>query len=162
MEIGFRGNQGGLNWFANYSFLEATYQTNMVLENALGPVHVRPGDNIPSLPAHIVKFGAEYELLPGWFLGGNLVYNGSRYLRGDDANTNPQVKDFVIVNLDSHYDITKNVQVFTMANNVFDERYDGFGLLNRNAYSQPVGTPEAFVTPGAPISGWAGIKVRFD
>jgi hypothetical protein len=45
-----------------------------------------------------------------------------------------------------------------MARNVFDAKYETFGVMNRNFFA---GQSERFVGPGAPIAGWAGIRVRF-
>lgn len=162
VEIGLRGKFDKLGWYANYSYLDATYQNNVVLQNALGPVTVRVGDHIPSLPPYLVKFGVDYEVLKGWFFGGTLLYNASQYLQGDYNNQFPKVSGYVTVNLNTHYNVSKNVQLYALALNIFDERYQTFGLVNRNAFSNPTGNPSAFVMPGAPLSGWAGVKVTFD
>jgi len=47
-----------------------------------------------------------------------------------------------------------------MARNVFDANYETYGIVNRNFFKG--GNPEAFLGPGAPISGWAGIRVKFE
>jgi hypothetical protein len=51
-----------------------------------------------------------------------------------------------------------------MANNVFDTDYENFGVVNRNFFTGAPkgGTPERFLGPGAPIGGWAGVRVRWD
>jgi iron complex outermembrane receptor protein len=163
-EVGLQGQIGSLNWYANYSFVQATYETHATLQNALGSQNVRPGDRIPGIPQQLVKLGAEYELLTGWFFGGDLQYASSQYLRGDDQNDLPQVPEYVVVNLHTRYRVHQNVELFAMANNVFDTKYENFGVVNRNFFSGAPdgGTPERFLGPGAPIGGWAGIRVRFD
>lgn len=114
---------------------------------------MRPGDRIPSIPRHLVKLGAEYELLPGWFFGGDLQYASSQYLRGDDQNQWPPAPEYAVVNLHTRYRVHQHVELFAMANNVFDVEYENFGVVNRNFFSGAPdgGTPERFLGPGAPI-----------
>ena len=163
-EVGLQGNHGSFNWYVNYSFIDATYETHATLQNALGPETVSPGDRIPGIPQQLVKLGAEYELLTGWFFGGDLQYASSQYLRGDDENQLPQVPEYVVVNLHTRYRVHKHVEIFAMANNVFDTDYENFGVVNRNFFTGAPdgGTPERFLGPGAPIGGWAGVRVRWD
>lgn len=161
VELGFKGHTERLSWYTNYSYVDATYESAITLQNAIGPENVRPGDRIPSIPHNLLKFGVDYEVLRGWRIGLDLLYASSQYLRGDDHNQSPQIPDYVVVNLNSRYRLTENVEIFALANNVFDEQYQSFGLVNRNAFSNPVGNVESFLSPGANIAGWAGIRVRF-
>jgi iron complex outermembrane recepter protein len=161
-ELGLNGAWEKLNWYLNYSFVDATYQTTATLNNALGTVRVKPGNLIPGIPQQTVKLGAEYEILKGWFFGGDLQYASSQYLRGNDNNSSqfPKVSEYAIVNLNTRYQVTKNVELFAMARNVFDTNYETYGIINQNFFKG--GTGEAFLGPGAPISGWAGVRVKFD
>jgi iron complex outermembrane receptor protein len=158
-ELGLGGQWEALNWFLNYSFVDATYQSDVVLNNALGPVYVRAGDYIPSIPQQSVKLGAEYEILKGWFFGGDMQYASSQWSRGDDSNRYPKVSEYAIVNLNTRYKVTKNVEVFAMARNVFNTQFQTFGVMNHNFFT---GLGERFVGPGAPASGWAGLRLSFD
>ena len=158
-EVGLQGVWEKLTWKVNYSFIDATFQTDTVLGNPLGPVPVQKGDRIPSIPQQLVKLGAEYEILEGWFFGGDLQFASSQYVRGDYNNQLPQVPEYAIVNLNTRYVVTKNVEVFAMARNVFDTRYENYGVVNQNFFT---GQPERFLGPGAPIGGWGGIRVMFD
>ncbi|BBL76334.1 membrane protein [Methylomagnum ishizawai] len=163
-EVGLQGGHGGFNWYINYSFIDATYQTHATLQNALGPETVSPGDRIPGIPQQLVKLGAEYEILDGWFFGGDLQYASSQYLRGDDQNVLPQVPEYTVVNLHTRYKVEEHVELFAMANNVFNTDYSNFGVVNRNFFTGAPdgGTPERFLGPGAPIGAWAGVRVHFD
>jgi len=159
-ELGLNGVWKKLNWYINYSFVDATFRTAAALNNAVGQVNVKPGNHIPAIPQQTVKLGAEYEILNGWFFGGDLQYVSSQYLRGDDSNQYAKVSEYAIVNLNTRYEVTKNVELFAMARNVFDANYETYGIVNRNFFKG--GNPEAFLGPGAPISGWAGIRVKFE
>lgn len=164
VELGLQGTFKKLTWYANYSFIEATYQTRATLQNALGPQQIEPGNRIPGIPEQLVKFGAEYEILPGWFFGGDLQYASNQFLRGDDENRLAQVPEYVVVNLHSRYRVTKHLEIFALANNVLDTEYETFGVVNRNFFSGAPegGTPERFLGPGAPIGGWAGLRVYWN
>jgi iron complex outermembrane recepter protein len=161
-EFGVKGHSERLNWYANYSLIDATYQSNILLQNAIGPVNVQTGDQIPSVPQNLLKFGVDYECLNGWRLGFDLNYVSSQYLRGDDHNQSAQLPNYVVANLNSSYRLGKGVELFAFVNNLFDESYNSFGLINRNAFSNPAGQVEPFVSPGAGIAGWAGIRLRLD
>lgn len=164
VELGLQGNHERFNWYMNYSFIDATYQSYATLQNALGPVSVSPGDRIPSIPQNLVKAGAEVEILTGWFFGGDLQYASSQYLRGDDNNRLSPVPSYTVVNLHTRYRVQEHVELFAMANNVFNADYENFGVVNRNYFSGAPngGTPSRFLGPGAPIGGWAGIRVLFN
>ncbi len=149
-----------LNWYLSYGFVDATYQTTAVLSNALGSETVTPGSRIPSIPQNTLKFGAEYEILHNWFFGGDLQYVSSQYARGDDQNIYPQIPNYTIVNLNIRYLITKNIELFAMGRNIFDQRYASFGQLGQNAYLNNQIT--TFMGPGAPATGYAGIRLHWE
>ncbi len=161
LELGISGDVGRLRWFANYSIIDATYQSSTVLENAVGPVAVRPGDTIPGVPSQLVKAGFDFEILEGWRFGADLQYVASQYLRGDDNNRFAPVPEYVILNINTRYRVHKYLELYALARNLADERYDTFGLVNRSAYSTPTGNVERFLSPGAPIGAWAGFRVAF-
>lgn len=142
--------------------MDATYQSAITLQNAIGSVNVNPGDRITSIPHKLIKFGVDYEVLRGWRIGMDLFYASSQYLPGDDNNQLPRIPGYTVVNLNSSYKLTENIEIFAMANNVFDEDYNSFGLVNRNAFSNPVGNVESFLSPGTSIAGWAGVRLQLD
>ncbi len=149
-----------LNWYLSYGFVDATYQTTAVLSNALGSETVTPGDRIPSIPKSTVKFGAEYEIFHDWFFGGDLQYVSSQYARGDDQNIYPQIPGYTVVNLNTRYIVTKNVELFAMGRNIFDQHYNSFGQLGQNVFLN--NQTSTFVGAGAPATGYAGIRLHWD
>jgi outer membrane receptor protein involved in Fe transport len=88
-----------------------------------------------------------------------MQYASSQWSRGDDSNRYPKVREYAIVNLNTRYKVTKNVEIFAMARNVFDTSYQTFGAINRNFFT---GQGERFVGPGVPASGWAGVRLSFE
>lgn len=158
IEAGVNYASDRLNWYLSYGFVDATYQASSVLQNALGPESVKPGDRIPGIPQNTLKAGAEYQILPGWFFGGDLQYASNQYARGDDANVHPQVSGWAVMNLNTRYVLTRNVELFAMGRNIFNNHYATFGMLNHNSFD---GINSAFLGPGAPATGYAGVRVQF-
>jgi iron complex outermembrane receptor protein len=163
VEVGLKGNWNHLHYYANWSFVNATYQTTATLMTNQGPETIHPGNHIPGIPQQLVKVGLEYEVLPGWFLGADLQYVSTSFLRSDDANRFPVLPEFVVLNLESRYRITSNVEVFALATNVLDQKFETIGMMLPNFFTgEPGGgTVERFLGPGAPIGGWAGLRIRF-
>ena len=151
-----------LNWYINYGFVDATYQSSAELSNGLPLPNtntVVAGNKIPSIPENTLKFGSEYELFQHFFLGGDAQYVSSQYARGDDANTHSQISDYTVVNLNSRYVITKNVELFAMGRNVLDNHYATFGQLGTNFFT---GGTTQFQGPSAPATAYAGVKIHWE
>jgi iron complex outermembrane recepter protein len=124
------------NAYANYTFVDATYQNALTISSpndpaadANGNIFVVPGDHIPAIPAHRFKAGAEYAVTDAWKVGADLNVTGSQYLIHDDSNQNPKVPAYAVVNLHSSYQATKNIEVFGMVNNLFNQRYYSAGTF---------------------------------
>ena len=161
IELGLSGLAlESLNWYMSYGFVDATYQSNAQLFNGLGAESVIAGNKIPSIPANTLKFGSEYELFHNFFLGGDLQYVSSQYSRGDDTNSNPQIPAYAIVNLNTRYVINKNVELFATGKNIFDNHYVSFSQLGQNFFNN--NNPTQFQGPGAPATGYAGIRVHWN
>ena len=167
VELGFNGafNENKLKWYANYSYIDATFETSFNVFNENNPAGdettVNNGDSIPSIPKHNVKLGVDYDFTPKFSLGFNASYLSSQYYRGDEANNNDKLPAYALVNLQSRYKLNKHVEFFAKVDNVFDNDYETFGL-----YGEPNEAPgldslddPRFVGAGAPRSGWIGIKV---
>ena len=161
IELGLSGLAlDSLNWYMSYGFVDATYQSNAQLFNGLGAESVIAGNKIPSIPANTLKFGSEYELFHNFFFGGDLQYVSSQYARGDDTNSSPQIPDYAIVNLNTRYVINKNVELFATGKNIFDNHYVSFSQLGQNFFNN--NNPTQFQGPGAPATGYAGIRVHWN
>lgn len=169
MELGLNGQWQRLNWFMNYSYVEATYETafsaasaNHPLANSEGEIQVQAGDDIPGIPDHTLKLGGDYAITSKLSVGADLLYKSGVYLRGDESNQLGKLDDYTTVNVRGNYQLTKRINLFAMVNNLFDEEYSSFGLLG-----EPDEVPgfenfenPRFVGVGAPISGFIGVRVE--
>jgi iron complex outermembrane receptor protein len=91
---------------------------------------------------------------------------GSRYFVGDDANQNPKLPAYWLVNLHASYQLTKEVQIFGLINNVFDKRYSLFGTFFDPGDVANVGLPIVLTDHrtevlGAPLAAYGGIRITF-
>jgi iron complex outermembrane receptor protein len=87
---------------------------------------------------------------------------GSQYLVGDQSNQNPKVPAYWVVNLHSSYQVSKNVEIFGLARNLFNQRYHSFGTFFQTdslPYLQ-LTDPRTFI-PGAPLTAYAGLRARW-
>ena len=120
--------------YAAYSLTDATYRftgniasPNNPSADANGNVPVVPGKRIPGIPRHQLKASIEYAATSDWKIGGNVTAVGSQYYVGDDGNQNAKLPAYWVANLYTSYQLTKEVQLFALVNNVFDQRYSTYG-----------------------------------
>jgi iron complex outermembrane receptor protein len=159
--------------YAGYSFIDATYQfagdlpsPNNPLADADGNVHVVPGKRIPGIPRHQAKFGLDFSPTPLWKLGADIAAVGSRFFLGDDANQNKKLPGYWLLNLRTSYQLTKEVQLYLLLNNVLDKRYALFGTYFNPQSAANVGLPVVLTDHrsevlGQPLSVYGGIRVTF-
>jgi outer membrane receptor protein involved in Fe transport len=187
MESAFSGSVGNIDWFANYSFVDATFQDNFVVtspnhpiwssdpgnarlvdldgDNTLDPavdgMQVRAGDRIPGIPQHTLKIGGDYWFNDALSLGIDMVYNSDQYFRGDEANQDGTVNGFVVFNLRARYQVNDHVSLFTRVDNLFNNDYESFGLYGEanEITGFEAFTNQRFLGAGAPIGIWMGMKV---
>lgn len=171
------------NAYANYTYVDATYRSAATLSSPSNPnaltdpnndvqfINVKPGDHIPGIAAHRFKAGVEYQATDAWKIGGDLNFVGSQYLIHDDTNQSPKVPAYAVVNLHTSYQVTPNIELFGLINNVFNQHYyvggtffetGGFHSTTRgvpNLMAQ-LTDPRTFV-PGMPLAAYAGIRAKF-
>ena len=182
--MGMSSKADKLSFQANYSYVDATFETPFeavsssnseavaAVLNGPGLIQVNKGNRIPGVPHHTFKLRIGYEITPSWTVGSNIITTSSRYARGDENNqdVHGKIPGYSVVNLDSHYSINENWKLFAKVQNLFDRNYATFGQLGVNEFGRG-GTwnndPSAwnntqFQTPGAPRAGWIGITYEFD
>jgi len=113
--------------YGDYGLVDATFQSAIILRSPANPsadanglIAVRPGDHLPSIPQHRLKLGADYSLTENWKIGGDLIIASDQYLRGDEANQNPKIPGYFVVNLRTSYEIGERFEVFGLVQNLFE------------------------------------------
>jgi iron complex outermembrane recepter protein len=165
---------GPLTVAANYSYVDATYQSTWTESSssnssadANGNITVRPGDRIPGIPQNTIKLRLDYAATPKWNVGTNLTYRGTIFARGDEDNqdVNGTVAGYFLIDLDTTYNVTKQLQIFATVTNLLNKRYSSFAILGENDFNGPDHTfnganpvNEQFLGIGAPRGAWVGLR----
>ncbi len=157
--------------YANYAFVDATYQfagkiasPNNPSADANGDIFVTPGKQIPGIPRHQIKGGLDYAVTPAWKLGGDVIWVGSQWYVGDDANQNVKIADYWVANLHTSYQMTKELQIYGLVNNLFNRKFATFGTYFDpqsvvNALANPP-TDHRTITPAQPLSVYVGLRAK--
>ena len=165
IELGLNGIINKLAWYTNYSFIDATFKSSELLASVVDPsgTQISAGDQVPAIPRHNIKLGVNYAFTDQFNLGSSMTYSGSSYARGDENNQLDKVNGYTVFNLNAQYQPTKQVQIWAKIDNVFDKEYANSGIQNFNSFPAGGGEieEERFLSPGAPRSVWAGVKVTF-
>ena len=163
---------GKVSFLAGYSLTDATFRSPLVLDsplnpaaNALGQEVVRAGSQLPGIPMHVGKLGVDWQVTPEWVVGARVLVYSGQVLFGDEANLTPNTGAYWLLDLNSSYQITKNMQVFGSLENALNQNYAVYGTFSPvtavpNIYA-PNTTNTRSVSPGAPIAAYGGVKVTF-
>ena len=157
-------------FYANYNYVDATFQSNLVLNSPNNPLNpmpgsnfateVRPGDRLPGIPAHKFKAGIDYWITSEWRAGANLLAASDQVFFGDEANLNARLPGYALVNMHTSYDLTKNVQIYGIFNNILDKHYGTIGTYF-DITSVPGFSDPRTIVPAPPFSAYGGVKMRF-
>jgi outer membrane receptor protein involved in Fe transport len=195
LDLGLSGTVNKFTLSGSYSYIKATYDSSFDLQGAANSsgddpgdedskITVNKGNNIPGIPKHQFKLRAQYEVIPAWTVGANLVAFSSRYMHGNENNGHQvnspacgvheeqitcgkgKTAGYTIVNLDTQYNVGSGWKVFAKAINIFDKDYETTGRLGASHFGSagvwdPDTTGTRLLAPGAPRAGWIGIRYEF-
>jgi iron complex outermembrane receptor protein len=155
--------------YANYTWIDAIFLDPITLSSPFNPfadvngqIHVVPGDHIPAIPNYRFKAGAEVRINDPWKVGADVIAIGSQYLVGDQSNLNPKVPAYWVINLNTSYKVTKNIEVFGLVRNLFNRHYYLQGtFFDTGSFPYLNLTDPRTFFPGAPLAVYAGIRGTF-
>jgi len=158
----------------SYSYLHATYQAGGDLFGGDRDINIKKGARIAGLPEHTIKLNADWHAATKWLVGGTVIATSSLVTQGNEdgrvaetVSANAKVDGYFLLNLHANYEVTKGLDYFARLNNVFDRRYETYGLMGKSWFdaagnpSANVGEASRFVAPGAPRSILVGLHYRF-
>ncbi|HTB65598.1 MAG TPA: TonB-dependent receptor [Steroidobacteraceae bacterium] len=175
--IGYHGQRWSA--FANYSFVQATFQSALTVPSPSNPfqdengdIQVAPGDRMPGIPESRLKLGADFKIIPQWTVGATLNYVSSAYYVGDESNQLPPLPGYATVNLHTSYQPFAHFEVFASISNLLNRKYATWGILSDptgiNAPGVPAdagtngpGVDNRFQSPAAPFEVFGGVRVSF-
>jgi iron complex outermembrane receptor protein len=158
--------------YANYAFIDATYQFSGELASPNNPfadengnIFVTPGKQIPGIPRHTIKGGVDYWVTPELKLGTDVIWVSSQWFIGDDANQNPKLADYWVANLHGSYQLTKEWQIYGVINNLFNRKFATVGTFFDTQSTVAVAIPNVLtdprmVTPAQPLSVYVGMRAK--
>jgi len=159
---------------ASYTFIDARFQNAITLgspnspfADANGNIQVMPGNQIPAVPRNRLKAGIDYAVTDAFKVGGDALFVTSQYFAGDDSNQFMKLPSYAVFNLHASYQVTKQIQLYARANNIFDNRYASYGTFfdttavpNFANGGAPFTDPRS-LSPAQPRAIYAGMKVTF-
>jgi len=185
-DAGLTGAFDKFSWSAGYSYIKATYESELELTNSLNSasdgdaIQVSKGDRLANIPAHSFKLRLQYAVTPNWTIGSNVNTFSDVYVRGNENNKHQandgldedhvqdsgKIGGYTIVNLDTRYRFgNSGWQVFAKAINIFDKEYATGGMLGENWIENGAfagdDEPSKMIMPGAPRAGWIGVRYEF-
>ena len=189
LDMGLAGDADKFKWSASYSYVRATYDSDVSFvspsnssADSDGAINAKPGDRIPSIPAHQVKLRGQYAITPSWSIGTNVIgfsdtyvwgnennkhsSNASQCNGGDDCATGKgKVSGYFIVNLDTQYNIGHGWNAFAKATNIFNREYNVSGRLAETMFASDGSygseSKQLGILPGAPRGVWVGARYTF-
>lgn len=165
VDFGLNGNVDRFNWSASYSFVHATYDTDVEFANASnsqgasndGIYTAKSGDRLPVIPQHQLKLRGQYTVTPSWNVGANVIGYSSQFVSGNENNSHRansgcvnsdgdtgsdacaqgsgKISGYFIVNLDTQYNFGNGWKMFAKATNIFDKEYNLSGRLAESLFN---------------------------
>lgn len=164
-------------WFFDYSYIEATFDDDFVVNSPHHPVFEREpassaivgtdkllvtsGSSIPGIPQHQVNLGIDFSPDDRFEWGADVLLRSGVYLRGDEANLLDRTDGYAILNLRGAWHVSDNVMLFARIENVFDEDYTTFGLLGDPGEVFAEFSDPRFLGAGPPRGAWVGARVKW-
>jgi iron complex outermembrane recepter protein len=179
VEAGLKYQSERWSVFANYSFVDATFESALLLPSPANPyqdengnIQVEPGDHLPGIPKHRFKVGADYKILPQWSAGATVNVASSQYYFGDESNQFGAMAGYTVVGLHSTFDVTHHVQLFVAINNLFNAKYANYGILSDptgvgapgvppDGVTNGPGVDNRFQSPSNPFAAFGGVRITF-
>jgi outer membrane receptor protein involved in Fe transport len=192
LDLGLSAKLDKLSLSGSYGYVRATYDDSFTLSNESNSsnvdqtIDVTKGKYLAGIPKHQFKLRAQYEVIPAWTVGANLVAFSSRYMHGNENNGHQanslactpaedgdeipcgkgKTGGYAIVNLDTQYNVGSGWKVFAKAINVFDTDYETTGRLGATHFGSSgvwndYTNGTRLLSPGAPRAGWIGVRYEF-
>ncbi len=162
-----------LNLYASYALVDARFLdalqvgSNSPFADANGNVQILPGNRIPAIPRNRIKAGIDFSVTDAFKVGGDALFVSSQYFVGDESNQAQRLPSYAVFNLHASYQINKTFQIYTRADNIFDNRYATYGTFfdtgavpNFANGGAPFTDPRS-VSPARPRAFYAGLKATF-
>ncbi len=154
--------------YANYTYLDAVYLSTFEepspfnpLADANGAIPITNGAPIAGIPKNTVKVGFDYSVTPNWKVGADMVAASGQVIIGNENGALPQVPGYAVFGLHTSYQVGKQLQIYGLVQNIFDQRfYTGGSLFDTGALpnAAPYLTNPTSLGPAKPFAIYGGLK----
>src|SRR5574337_421314 len=155
--------------YANYTFIDAVYLTTFMepspfnpLADANGNIPITNGTPIAGIPKNTLKVGFDYSVTDRWKIGADMVAASGQVAFGNENGAFPQVPGYAVFGVHTSYQIGKQLQVYGLIQNIFDQRfYTAGGLFDTSALpnAAPFLTDPRNFGPGKPFAIYGGLRL---
>ncbi|MGH7498759.1 MAG: TonB-dependent receptor domain-containing protein, partial [Gemmatimonadales bacterium] len=148
----------GHSFYLNYAYTRATFQSQADIfsirsaddADVVNPFptdnEAQPGNRIPLVPDHQIKFGGLVKVGEFVSVGADGRYIGKQYLRGDEANVTTPLDGYFVADARVGLEFGR-WEVNAIVTNLFQNTSAIFGTFNINQGNPDGPTVERFLTP---------------
>ena len=168
---------GAFNLEAAYGLVRATYLTSFRLHSpnnstadAAGDIDVSSGDRLPGIARQNFKLQVDWTPNARSSVGLGWNWFDRQYARGDENNrdVNGALRAYGVAYLWARYSFAPGWDLSLKVDNLFDRRYESFGVLGQNFFTGPgnsfdaaAAAKEQFRSPGAPRAAWISLRYEW-
>jgi iron complex outermembrane receptor protein len=155
--------------YANYTYIDAVYLTTFdepspfnPLADANGFIPITNGTPIAGIPRNTVKVGVDYSVTDKWKVGADMVAASGQVLIGNENGALPEVPGYAVFGLHTSYQVGKQLQIYGLIQNLFDQRYYTAGaLFDTGALpnTAPSLTNPTSLGPAKPFAIYGGLRL---
>ncbi len=162
--------------YANYTYIDAVYLSTFLEPSSNNPaaIELSPGDDdtgvipihngtqIAGIPKNTVKVGVDYAVTDRWHVDADMVAASGQVIFGNENGALPQVPGYAIFGLHTSYRVAKQVQIYGLVQNIFDQRFYTAGSLfdtGQFPNSLPNLTDPRSMGPGKPFAIYGGMRI---
>ncbi|MBV8593325.1 MAG: TonB-dependent receptor, partial [Caulobacteraceae bacterium] len=155
--------------YANYTYIDAVYLSTFMepspfnpAADAAGLIPITNGTPIAGIPKNTVKVGFDFSVTDNWKVGADMVAASGQVLFGNENAALPQAPGYAVFGLHTSYQLGKQLQIYGLIQNIFDQRYYTAGALYDTAAfpnSAPFLTDPRTFGPGKPFAMYGGLRL---
>ena len=155
--------------YGNYAFVDATLDKCTNPDDTGQCAFLNSGDRLPGIPQHRFKAGVEYWVTSEWKVGTDLVAATNSPFFPNAEGSGDDLASYARVDLNTSYDVSKNVQLYGLVKNLFNSKYGLYGTyyevddVNDTdiAIGGPGLTDPRTISPSMPFAAYGGVRFKY-
>ncbi len=152
LELGLSSQIEDFRFSANYTYLDATFQSAETVNGAAnssadanGNINIQAGNRLPLIPRHILKLQGTWQVTPAWAVGLGMQTISSTIARGNEngqhqsdgtyflgSGHNP---GYTVFDLNTQYRASPALSFFANIYNLFNRQYSSAAQLGANGFT---------------------------